>query len=228
MRKPARRILRSIARLRSSLQVCRDHLGRRLAERHAQRGAYGPVFDHLDAELKTVESELADAENGLAADQLSAALLRQKRDRASLELRDRHRPIERFCRSQPGLRGAGIVDSTPECPYALEQQATQTVDFLRALEADAAAGRNPPALTAGVSVDTGALADDLEGGLPRLQAAITAVERAESDVRLARGRANQGFVEAERVLSWVARMLDGLSGLAGEERLAARIRRCCG
>ncbi len=134
---------------------------------------------------------------------------------------DGHAPIERFCRSQPRLKGAGIVDSTPKDAYALAHQVSMTLDFLRDLE------RSPQTLSAGASIDAGVVADDLEAGLPRLEAAITAVHGADSDVVLARVCANRAFAEAERVLSWVARTYEDLSALAGEEALVRRIRKCC-
>ncbi len=95
---------------------------------------------------------------------------------------------------------------------------------VRALEADAAAGRKPPALTAGVSINAGAVADHLEAGQPPLEAASAAVGAARSRDVLALERANKAFTEAERVATWVAGALENLSGLAGEEG-AAGVRR---
>ena len=46
MRKPARKLLRSIARLRSTLQVCRDRLG-----------SHDVVLDRALANAKFVEAE---------------------------------------------------------------------------------------------------------------------------------------------------------------------------
>lgn len=232
-RKPITRYLRSIARLRSTIKFSRATLGRHLAERPAAVSAatgkpgftYHPVFDHLDAELAAVHRELTAAESAYDCAQIEAIQLRRKRDRAAAKLHNQHTPIERFCRSQPDLKGAGIVGPTPEAADALALQVSTTVEFLRSL---AAAGPTPPGLRPGVKIDAGALADDLEAGLPRLNAAIRAVISADSDLRFARYRAEVAFNQAEGVVPWVSRTLENLSALAGEERLAGRIRKCCG
>ncbi len=221
-RKPVRDLLKSIAALRSTIRSSHERLALRLAARPAAAGAdYGPVFSDLEAELAAVESELATAETDYAVSPPLAYQCRQARDRVASEVGDQHAVIERFCRSQPKLKGAGIVDSTPSSPLALARQVSMTVDFLRRLE------RTPQTLSAGVSIDAGTLAEDLETGLPRLEAAIAAVYEADSQVAWTRERANRTFAEAGRVLSWVARAYEGLSGLAGEKALVGRVRRCC-
>ncbi len=62
-RRPARKLLRSIATLRSTLRRSRQRVCRLLAERPdappAQDCTYSPIFDHLDAELAAVERDLA-------------------------------------------------------------------------------------------------------------------------------------------------------------------------
>ncbi len=81
-------------------------------------------------------------------------------------------------------------------------------------------------MLAGAKLDAGAVADDLAAGLPRLAAATVAVDRAEADVRVTREGANLAYAGAERVVFWVNRVLENLCLLAGEETLAARIRKC--
>ncbi len=67
MRKPASRRLKSIARLRALLRTSRRHLDAALARRSAAIGGepadYGPLFDHLDAELDAAERHLATTED---------------------------------------------------------------------------------------------------------------------------------------------------------------------
>ncbi len=99
---------------------------------------------------------------------------------------------------------------------------TLAVDVLRALE------REPPWPVGGIRVDAGYLADELEDGQRTLEGSLRKLEDAESDVRHARCEANQAFARADRVMSWVAWTMEGLSGLAGEEGLAGRIRNRCG
>ncbi len=235
MRKASRKLLKSIAKFRTRLQADRADLARLLAARPAaeriaplaaatpvplEGSIYDPVFDHLDAELAAAETELAAAEKAHFAGQEDLVLLRRKLELANSNLSARHATIERFCRSQPGLKGGGIVASTPKDPDALAYQAWLTLEFLRSLEADAAAGRNPPALAPGVSIDAGVVAKDLEAGLPPLEAATTAVVEARSANVMALARADQSLAEAERLLTWVTGVLENLRGLAGTRRRA--------
>ncbi len=224
MRKSARDLLKSIARLRSTLDGHRPRLSRRLAERPAvaadPTGAFDPVFDHFDAELAVANRELTAAEHAYAVAEQRARKLGRDRQEEAAELHGRHAAVERFCRSQPGLRRVVLVGPTPEEPAALVQQAEQTVGFLRELEK----AEDAPLLTPGFSLDAGAVAEELADGLPRLEAAMVALDHARSDVAYARDRANRAFAEAGEVASWVAAALVGISGLAGEEKLAAKIR----
>ncbi len=115
MRGPARKLIKSIAKLRSKLRADRGLLSRRLAERYAERLAerpaerrsagavppvgvpiYESVFDHLGAELSAVETELAAAEEAYAAGQDRVAELRHQRDCTIPEVYRGHASIERF------------------------------------------------------------------------------------------------------------------------------------
>ncbi len=228
MRKSIVKLLKSIALLRAVLEASRDPLGDALAERAAASKAsgYGPVFDHFYGELSDVEDELSTAESDYAAAGARLIELRHQRERAATDLYGRHAPIERFCRSQPHLKGAGITGATPESPAALARQAAVTLQFLRGLAADAAPGRTLPPLTPGVSVDAAAVADDLEPGLLPLENAINRVEEGEAIVAAARERANRAFAEADSVASCVGRALESLGGLAGDQGFVRRIRKC--
>ncbi len=229
-RKPARKLLRSIATLRSTLRRSRRRLCRLLADRPAashntarpaQDRTYGPVFDHLDAELAIVERDLAAAEDNLAANRVRPIQLRGRRDLDAASLADLHTPIRRLLGGQP-IKGADILPVAPDSPEALAYHMTLAVDVLRALE------REPPWPVGGVRVDAGVLADELEDGQRTLEASLRALEHSEWDVMHARSEANEAFARAGEVTSWVAWMLEGLSGLAGEEGLAGRIRNRCG
>ncbi len=229
MRKSAAKLLKSIARLKAVINASRDHLGGALADRPAapqdDTFSYDPLFDHFYAELSDAEAALSIAETDYAAAGARLIELRHRRERAASDLHVSYAPIERFCRSQPHLKKAGIVGATPASPDALARQAGVTLEFLRGLASDAEAGRHPP-LTPGVSIDASAVAGDLDSGLLPLQNAITRVEEAEAAVAGARERANRAFAEAEGVASSVARALEGFGGLAGKEGLVRRIRKC--
>ncbi len=77
-----------------------------------------------------------------------------------------------------------------------------------------------------MKIDAGDLAGGLEEGWRRLEAAIAAVDQADAQGVWAREGADRAFVEAERVVSSVARGYEGLGGLAGEGEIGKRIRRC--
>lgn len=223
MRKPISKLLKSIVRLRATLQAFRDGIVRQLAERPAAAGtSYGPVFDHLQAELAAVEPELSVAEDAYDVAQFRAGELREKRGLAVSRLSGEHVPIERLLRCQTHLKGVGAVAGTPQCRFVLARQVRRTARFLRKLE------REQPALACGIKIDAGDLAGGLEAGLGRLEASIAGVNEADGHVALAQERANRAFAEAERVVSWVTRTFESLGGLAGDEELGERIRRCFG
>ena len=235
MRKSARDLLNSIAHLRSTLQSQRMRLGLRLAEHFAAASAvaaraaasdttvaYDPVFDLFDVKLAAADRELTGAEHALEACQGHVVERRQERQRAVTSLYSRQSAVARFCRSQPTLQDAGVAGPTAQSPEALIRQARRTLELLRDL------ARNPPALTPGVSIDAAAVADDLVAGVPRLEAAMIAVDRTQARVTEARERANRAFAAAGEAASWVGRALESICGLAGEDQLASRIRRCWG
>ncbi len=221
MRKPINKLLKSIVSLRATIRSSRDRIARRLAGRPAAAGAsYGPVFDHLHAELATAASALAVAEDAYDVAKFRAGELRESRQLTASELAAEHAPIERLLRCQTHLKGVDAVAATPKCAFALARQVRRTVRFLRAVE------REQPALACGVKIDAGELAGGLEGGRRRLEAAIAAVDQADAKVNWARQGADRAFAEAERVVSSVARGYEGLGGLAGEGEIGKRIRRC--
>ncbi len=215
-------------RLRSTFQSHRARLARRLAERPAAvampPGVYDAVFDHLDAELAGAHRDLTEAEHAYTAAEVRVGELRRELQQATTELCDQHSAIEGFCRSQPGLRGAGVVGRTQRDPQPLVQQAELTLEFFRELEN---AG-DAPVLTSGVGIDAGAVAQDLAANVPRLKAAMVVLDQAQAEVVYTRERANLAFLEAGWVAARVAGALAGLSGLAGEEKLAGKIQRGCG
>ena len=116
MRKGACKLIRSIARLRSRLEVERAELGRRLAARPAASGVvvasgssgessiYGSLFDHLDAELGVAKTELTAVETAYVVGREDMVTLRRKLELVTSDLYDLHASIERFCHSQPRLK----------------------------------------------------------------------------------------------------------------------------
>ena len=64
------------------------------------------------------------------------------------------------------------------------------------------------------------------GDLRHLDASIAGCEVASAAVAGAQHHANGVFARANRVVPWVTRAMESLSGLAGEHKLAERIRKC--
>ncbi len=221
-RKPVDRRLKSITRLRAILRGSRDRLDRRLRRLLAARSdagfSYRPIVDHLDGELVAVKRRLAEAEDAYALARAQPPTLRQQRDERVIELYDHYDSIRRFLAGVFARRyGTGIADPVPRAAQPLIRHVRLTSSLLRSLK------RDSPAL-AGVELDPGALAGELEPRADKLEAVCESLEVACVAVGLDRESADQGLAEADRVASWVARSLEGLYRLAGLDDLADRIR----
>ncbi len=221
MRKAASRRLESITRLRRILRGSRDQLDRRLRRLLAARSeagfSYRPIVGHLDGELLTVERRLAEAEDAYGLAQLQPPALRRQRDQQVFELYEYYDSIRRLLAAVFSRRyGTGIADPVPRAAQPLIRHVRLTSSLLRSLK------RDSPAL-AGVELDPGALAGELEPRADRLEAVCEALEDAGVAVGLDRESADQALAEAGRVVSWVARSLEGLYRLAGLDELADRI-----
>ncbi len=201
-RKPARELLRSLRRLRATVEVERARIARDLAGRLAAppgvAGAYSPVLAHLEAELLVLETDLAAAEDAYVEKKQLPIELRRRRHDAFAVLYETHGPLRRLLATFPDARCAGYVAQTPRDPRVLVAEAEDTVDFLRALE------RDPPPPSRGVSMQPGVVAADLDGKRRRLETELDELEAAEA-----------ALARAERVGPWVVQAIEGLAGLAG-------------
>ncbi len=210
-RKPVQKLLERIGRQRTRLGSSRERIVDRLAARPtAPRGAAradGLVLDHLDAELATVESTVAAAEDAYVLASRRVTELREERDTATGYLRELYRPIPSLLGGLP-LRGAPVLAVNPGSPAALAHHIPKAIEVLRDLDRD-----SPPRLI-GLRIDTGVLADELETALAPLEAAFRAVDDASAELKLARARAHRAFEPAPPVVKWVSTALDGLRSLA--------------
>ncbi len=221
MRKPASRRLKSIARLRALLRTSRRHLDAALARRSAAIGGepadYGPLFDHLDAELAAAERHLAATEGAYHHDRFEAASLCQRRGEAASELYDHQRPTRRLLVqlvSEPALGS-----STPRDARGLARQTRLTLQVLQRLE------HRPPPVT-GVEVHPRALAARLELRLGRLEDLCDALIAVRASTAASCEQADRALATADGTVSCVAGSLEGLCRLAGMDGLAGGIRRC--
>ncbi len=222
MRKPANRRLRSITRLRGILSNSRDHLDRRLRRLLAAGSdaafSYRRIVDHLDDELAAVQHRLARAEEAYDCAQLQPPALREQRDALAAELYDLYDSTRRLLTSVFARRyGTGIVDPAPRATRPLIRHVRLTSSLLRCLQPDSP-------MLAGVTIDPGTLAGELEPSADKLDGLCEALEVARAAVDLSRDCADKAQTEADRVTSWVARSLEGLYRLARLDDLAERIR----
>ena len=225
-RKAVDKRLKSIARLRTVIASSRDRLSCRLAERPAaprvERFSYGPVLDHLQAELAAVERRLTAAECAYAADQAKLASARQTRNRRVSDLYtlqcDARRLLQVVLGPRQQLELHMIGDTPSRSPLPLARQVKQTIPFLRNLE------HVPPPPALAVTFDAPAFADKLQADLERVETSCAALARAEHATIAARCRADEAVAEVDRVFPWVLQAFEGLCRLAGEDRLARRIR----
>ena len=225
-RKAALERLQAIARLRAVLRSSGDSLACQLARRTAAPGeegfSYRPVIAHLHAELAAVEQELTAAEDGLADRKSRCSGLRQDQADAACRLYRRQDRTRKLLLALPDgrhhLKHAGLAAAPPQAAPLLIRHAARMVDLLRKLE------RTAPQPTAGLTLDYRDLADNLTADLDKLRAAFVDVEEARPDVTISRWRANEAIAEADHVLPCVARILENLSRLAGQQDLADRVR----
>lgn len=209
MRNSVVKLLGSIQRERRRLRRRRAIIGARLAERAAIPAGfdYTPVFDHLDAELVAAAESLHVAEATYDLNLGRVEKRHKARDLAVAELRDLHAPVPNL------LRHLNVTmpsrSRTAESPEAVSHEVAATVCVLRGLE------RHPPAPVGGISLDPGRLADQLETHCRRLEGTIVGLAMAESAVKSCKPAADRTSATAGRVLSWVARTLNSLDGLAG-------------
>ncbi len=214
-RKSVRLLLKGIGELRTTLKAQRARIGRRLATRLAAPPgvgpAYGPVLQHLEAELVALETDLAAAEDRYALVKQRPCELRRKRDAVVAELHQILRPLKRLLATISDAWKYAGTGSTPASPLELAADASSTVDFLRQLE------RDPPPPVLGVSLDPGAAAADLEAARLRLESVLEVLPAAESDAVAAREKAAAAMEHAKNVAPWVAQAIEGLAGLAQVE-----------
>ncbi len=169
--------------------------------------AYGLVLDHLDAELATVETGIAATEDAYVRARERITKSRRERNRAADDLREQYSGIQRALNRLP-VKGGEIFAVTPGSPAALAHHMPLAIDVLRDL------ARQPPLKFIGVTIDAAVLADGLEAALGPLKGGLRALIEAESEVKIARARADEAFAPAEPVVKWVSEALGGLRGLA--------------
>ena len=222
MRKPTNRRLESIHKLRGILTSSRgdleDRLGSLLSEQSGVSFSYRQIIDHLEGELIRVETGLSAAEDAYDVGQQLPPQLRRQRKHLAAELHDRYESIRQLLAGAFARRyGTAVTEPAPRSPRPLIRHVRLTSSLLHCLRPDSA-------VFGGVEIDPGALAAELDPRAEDLEELCNAVEIACADVINHREQADRALVEADGVVAWVARSLEGFYHLAGLDALAVRIR----
>ncbi len=222
MRKSASRRLASITRLRGIVRASLDDLDRRLCDLLAVRSdetfSFRRIVDHLDGELVAVQDRLAGAEDAYDHAQLQPPKLRERRDELAEELYNRYDSTRRLLAGAFARRyGTAVVEPAPRAAEPLIRHVRLTSSLLHCLRPDSA-------VLAGVKIDPAALAGELDPRAEELEAVCEALLTARADVGTRLQGADDALAEADRVVSWVARSLEGFYRLGGLDALADRIR----
>ncbi len=225
-RKEVSRRLTSVAEVRASQDAHRSQIGAKLDVRPAAQNAGAlsqPYFDHMDGELATIEQDLITTEDAHVRNLIRIVQLRRESTELTSEVYGKQTSARQIL---VGLYGndsayelAAASGNTPRVNQTLAMQVDQTVKLLR----DPAAVQ-PSAKVAGVTVELGTMADDLEGNRQLLLGKRTDLQRTVKAADGTRALVKVAIKEFDRVFPWVASSLESTFRLAGEHDLADRIR----
>ncbi len=217
----------SAQEVRASLAAHRGRIGDNM---DAQRPvspetgfSYQVMFDHMDGELAKVESRLVETEDQHVRQLARISQLRRQRDQGATGVYEKQIAARGILAHLYGkdrdFEVAAVSGKTPQFSKSLAEQVDQTVKFLRNPE-----GEVPSEKIAGVGVDFAIMADDLESGQKQLIEVRADLVQATKEADGTRQTTNQAIQEFDLVFLWVARSLEALFRLAGEQELANRIR----
>ncbi len=185
--------------------------------------SYQALFDHMDSQLATAVTRLVEVEDRHVKQLVRISQLRRRRDQGVGDTYDKQIAARGILTSLYGKERdfelAAVSGRTPESSKQLAEQVDQTVKFLRDPLED-----EPSQKVAGVGVDFAAMADDLEAGQRELIEVRAELVRATKVADGTRKNTSQVIKEFDLVFLWIARSLEGLFNLAGEEDLANRVR----
>lgn len=184
---------------------------------------YQAVFDDLEVDLGSVQSELVQAEDKHVRKLIRVSKLRRLRDELTSQATDRLVTNRRVLVSAfgpgRGFEVAALSGKTPREYKTLIDQIDQTVQLLREPE-----GELPVVIADGVQVDLEEMATAFEKDLSGLRAMGSRLERgrkAAAETLIAKNKALQAF---NSVFPPIARVVEGFFSLAGEPDLAEKVR----
>ncbi len=221
------RRLGSAEEVRGSLGAHRGQIGGQLDDQRPaspETGfSYPSMFDHMDSELAKVHSGLVQAEDRHVRQLAEILQLRRRRDQGVTDTYGKQTAARGILASlygkERGFEVAAVSGKTPVLSRTLAEQVDQTVKFLRNPQ-----GEVPSSKVGGVGVDFQAMAGDLESGKTQLIEVRAELVKARKKADATRQTTKLAIKEFDRVFLWIARSLEGLFRLAGEDELADRIR----
>ncbi len=218
----------SAEEVRGSLTAHRGKIGGNLGALHPpspETGfSYEVMFDHFADQLAKVERQLIEADDQHVKQLAIISRLRRRRDQGVTDAYDKQTAARGILASLYGkerdFEVAAVSGRTPVSSKTLAEQVDQTVKFLRTPPE----GKKPSHKVAGVVVDLPTMADDLEGGQKQLNQVRADLVQATKVADGTRQTTHQAIKEFDLVFLWIARSLEGVFRLAGEQELADRIR----
>ena len=221
------RRLGSAEEVRASLAAHRGLIGGNLdVQRPPPQEAgfsYQALFDHMDSELAQVAGRLVEAEDRHVKQLARIIQLRRRRDDGVSSTYDKQIAARGILTSLYGKERdfelAAVSGRTPDSSKTLAEQVDQTVKFLREPQ-----GELPSGKVGGANIDFAAMADDLEAGQRGLTTVRADLVQARKVADGTRQVTSQVIQEFDLVFLWIARSLEGLFRLAGEQELADRVR----
>ncbi len=222
-RKEVSKRLGSADEVQASLIAHRGRIGDRLEVRYPplpdMEFSYQVMFDHMEAYLVDVTRRLVEAEDRHVHQLTQVRQLRSQRNVETTDVYDKQTAVRGILASvyRDQAFAVAVSGSTPPYSKALAEQVDQTAKFLRSPQV------NPPTKKVD-GVDFSAMAKDLETGYQRLiqvRAELAEATKIADATRQATYRAIDTF---DDLFLWVARSLEGLFRLAGEQELADRVR----
>lgn len=184
---------------------------------------YQMVFDDLDRKLETAQETLVSAEDAHTRARIRRSDLTRSSEKLTGELYDRQvatrRTLAGIYGPERGFELAAVEGSTPRTVGALVDQVDQTVKVLRQPEIEV-----PTVVVDGVEVTLDDVATGLQSSLDELNAVRADLDKSRKAVNETVIARTEAIEEYDRVFPWVARALESYFRLAGEIRLADRIR----
>jgi hypothetical protein len=185
----------------------------------ATKDAFLTLVDFLADSLKHGAGRLDAAELDLAAERADDVGVRERRDAAEADLRNRAVRVRSNvvdALGAPALKTYGLEGATPRAPRDLTSHARNVANLMRGKPFSIAAD--------GVSFDSAGIASMLDAKAGELEAVIAEMEREEQELADKLGKRDGAVEQWTDEYQGVADALTGLLRLTGRKDLSERVR----